>query len=107
MFTNLISNAITYMGEAAVRRVEIRGLNLGPMMGIEVRDTGPGVPPALREQIFNPYVGVPAFGGSGEVGLGLGLSTVRRLVDAHGGSVGVEANPEGGSLFWVHLPKVS
>jgi signal transduction histidine kinase len=102
LFTNLIGNAIKYMGDAAVRRVVVRAGDVGAMMRIEVEDTGPGVPPELRPRVFDPHVR----GGGSEVwGLGLGLATVRRLVEAHGGSVGVAANREGGSLFWFQLPK--
>jgi signal transduction histidine kinase len=101
--SNLVGNALKYMGDTSVRRVIVRARDVGGMMRIEVQDTGPGVPVGLRERIFDPYVRAAT---SGVSGLGLGLATVRRLVDAHGGAVGVEANPDGGSLFWLQLPKV-
>jgi hypothetical protein len=53
---------------------------------------------------FDPYIRAAS---SSIPGLGLGLATVRRLVEARGGSVGVEAGPEGGSLFGVELPRAA
>lgn len=70
----------------------------GPMALLGVQDTGPGVPPELRESIFQPYVTTRPGGN------GLGLATARRIVEAHGGSIGVEAAPGGGALFTVRLP---
>jgi signal transduction histidine kinase len=101
---NLIRNAIKYMGDAPVRHVDIRTRHVGSMIRMEVEDTGPGVPSELRQRIFYPHVRAAT---SGVPGLGLGLATVRRLVEAHGGSVGVEGNPDGGSLFWFQLPRAS
>jgi signal transduction histidine kinase len=113
LLVNLIGNAIKYMGDTAVRRINVRALRVDGVMRIEVEDTGPGVAPELRQRIFDPHVRGPNRfprndrGGAGEVpGLGLGLATVRRLVDAHGGSVGVEGTASGGSLFWFQLPRV-
>jgi signal transduction histidine kinase len=99
---NLVGNAIKYMGAGTVRRVDVRVVDRGRMVRVEVGDTGPGVPAALRDRIFDPFVGSPE---STAQGIGLGLATVRRLVEGHGGSVGVEANRDVGSLFWFELPK--
>jgi signal transduction histidine kinase len=104
LLANLIGNAVKYIGDASVRRVTVRAYCVGRMIRVEVRDTGPGVPPELRQRIFDPYVRAAT---SGVGGLGLGLATVRRLVEAHGGSAGVEGNSEGGSLFWFELPKTN
>lgn len=65
---------------------------------LTVQDTGPGVPPELRESIFQPYVTTRPGGN------GLGLATARRIVEAHGGSIRVDAAPEGGARFTVSLP---
>ena len=60
--------------------------------GVEVRmeDTGPGVPPELREQIFNPFVTTK------KTGVGLGLSIVSKIMDGHHGTIRIEV-PEGGA----------
>jgi signal transduction histidine kinase len=100
IMTNLISNAVKYMGDAVVRRITIRARQVSRDVQFEVSDTGPGIGPELRERVFEPHVR----GGSTTAGFGLGLATVRRLVEAHGGEVSVESSPEGGSRFWFRLP---
>jgi signal transduction histidine kinase len=98
--TNLVSNAMKFTGDAPVRRVTISARQVKNDVRLEVSDTGPGLAPDLREKVFQQH----ARGTSTESGFGLGLATVRRLVEAHGGAVGVEASPEGGCRFSVHLP---
>jgi signal transduction histidine kinase len=99
---NLIGNAIKYMGDAQKRCVTVRVWERPESVRVEVEDTGPGVPPDIP--IFAPFIRAP---GTGREGFGLGLATVRRLVEAHGGQVGVEAAREHGSRFWFELPKAS
>ncbi len=98
---NLVSNAIKYMPSGATERVV--GIQAAVDRGyarIEVSDTGAGLPEAVHEKIFEPYVRVDAK----QPGLGLGLATVRRLVDAHRGQVGVRSREGTGALFWFVLP---
>jgi signal transduction histidine kinase len=102
--SNLMRNAIKYLGEAAVRRVVVRVLEADGMVRVEVEDTGPGVPPALEGSVFQPYV---RGSGTGEPGLGLGLATVKSLAEAHGGHVGLRTAVGRGSVFWFELPKPS
>src|SRR5690606_5068022 len=90
--------------------VEVRAWQTGGGLHVEVQDTGPGIPPGLRERIFEPFErGVPPTGSpepeeEGK-GLGLGLAIVRRYVHAHGGTVTVSCPPEGGSCFSLFLPQ--
>ncbi len=101
--TNLVGNALKYIGRPPVRLIQIRVREVGQMMRIEVEDTGPGIAPELRGKVFDPYVRAAD---STIPGLGLGLATVRRLAEAHGGAVGIEATAsKAGSLFWVALPR--
>ena len=65
-----------------------------------MRDDGPGVPAALREQIFTPFFTTR------EKGTGLGLAFVREIVRDHGGDVVVRDAPGGGSVFSFDLPAV-
>jgi signal transduction histidine kinase len=98
---NLVQNAITHMGASRVRLVQVRAAPAAPRdpVRIEVQDSGPGIPGALGARVFEPFVR-----GDGPVaGTGLGLATVKRFVDAHGGRVGFAARPEG-TLFWLELP---
>src|SRR5262249_21011575 len=101
ILSNLVRNAIKYISGARERRVCVRAFarRRGPVR-IEVADTGPGLAPDAAARVFEPYVRASATGGAG---VGLGLATVRRLVEAHGGKVGVESSP-GGATFWVELP---
>jgi signal transduction histidine kinase len=67
----------------------------------EVDDTGPGIPVEEQAAVFEPYVRGK---GAHVAGLGLGLATVRRLVEANGGRVGVASQPGRGARFWFTLP---
>jgi signal transduction histidine kinase len=101
LLSNLVGNAIKYMGAAPVREVGVRAISTNAFVRFEVQDTGPGVPFELRGKIFDPYVRAAAAGGQG---FGLGLATVRRLAEGHGGQAGMEPR-DPGSLFWFVLPK--
>src|SRR5262249_6222240 len=88
LVSNLLNNAIKYMGSTSKREVGVRAIDRGKLLRVEVADTGPGVPPSLLSTIFDPYTRAE----HGSIpGLGLGLATVRRLAEAHGGTCGVES----------------
>lgn len=105
IMTNLAQNAIKYMGdpdERPERRIAIRAFDRGGRVRFEVEDTGPGLPPGFEKAIFEPCVRGP---GSRQPGFGLGLATVKKAVQAHGGSVGVSSVIGRGCLFFFELPK--
>jgi signal transduction histidine kinase len=99
---NLVRNAIKYMGERPRKSVELRVECRPDRVRIEVADSGPGIPPSLLETIFDPHVRGRT---GGQPGIGLGLATVKRIVEAHGGSVGVISRLDEGSTFWCELPR--
>jgi signal transduction histidine kinase len=88
-----------------------RNTRNGSQEGVEIRiaDSGPGIPPELREQIFNPFVTTK------KSGVGLGLSIVSKIIDGHHGTIRIEtadiAAGEGaqgpGASFVIFLPAVS
>jgi signal transduction histidine kinase len=118
-FVNIVQNAYDAMSASGgVLRVKVRKTqasggdaerDAGSTDGVEVRieDTGPGIPLALREQIFNPFVTTK------KTGVGLGLSIVSKIIDGHHGSIRIEGtdNPaaaEGsGARFVMFFPAAS
>jgi len=103
LVSNLVRNAIKYMGSAEVRRIAVRVEDAGESWRVSVEDTGPGIPQDKRSTLFEPYVRVD----SNQPGIGLGLATVKRLAEAHGGRVGVDPSPKTGCTFWFELPKAA
>jgi signal transduction histidine kinase len=100
--SNLVRNALTHINGASEKRVDIVAADRGDRIRIEVRDTGPGLSPGTEAKVFEPFVrGAEAT----QPGLGLGLATVKRIVETHGGAVGVESKIGRGCRFWMDLPK--
>jgi PAS domain S-box-containing protein len=101
VITNLMGNAVKFTERGGVC-VEVR-LDR-EMLRFDVRDTGVGVPPAKRQEIFQEFVQADASHARKFGGTGLGLAISKRLVDTMGGEIGVDAAPDGGSCFWFTLP---
>ena len=70
---------------------------------MSVADRGPGIPPAERLNLFRRFVRLDVQD-DGEYGTGLGLYVVKTTIEAHGGQVGIEDRPGGGSIFWFEVP---
>jgi two-component system sensor histidine kinase HydH len=105
VFVNLITNALQAMQVQDASEEKTLRLSIAPEvsngeagLGVTVEDTGPGVPPELREQIFNPFFT------SKKDGVGLGLSIVAKIVDDHRGWIRLESDPGRGARFRVFLP---
>jgi len=102
ILANYMSNALKFTAQgsidAAVRLLPDRRLRL------QVRDTGPGIEPALQPRLFHPFSQADASTTRRYGGTGLGLSICRQLAVLMGGGVGVESRPGAGSVFWADLP---
>jgi signal transduction histidine kinase/CheY-like chemotaxis protein len=101
--TNLLTNAIKYTPHGRPIRVGV-GNEQGTAV-LQVQDAGMGIPTALLPHIFDLFVQGHRTLDRRAGGLGIGLTLVRRLVELHDGSVGVESSDEG-SLFTVRIPAV-
>src|SRR3954469_9064606 len=97
---NLVRNAIEAIGERGRGALTIATELLADgMIEVSVADTGPGLPPEIREKLFEPFVTTK---GSG---LGVGLSICRVIIEAHGGELWADDNPGGGTIFRFTLPQ--
>jgi signal transduction histidine kinase len=95
---NLVENAIDALGSTAgTRRVDLAVAGVNGSATIQVRDSGPGVPPDALPRLFEPFFSLK------EHGTGLGLAIARRTIEAHGGTIDATSTPEG-MTFRVSLP---
>jgi C4-dicarboxylate-specific signal transduction histidine kinase len=103
VFVNLIMNAMDAMTATPVerRRVVIQNTSAARTVEISVQDAGTGVPAGLNGQLFEPFVTTKPNG------IGIGLTIVRTIVEAHGGTLAARNNTEGGATFSVTLPVTS
>lgn len=102
---NLISNAIKY--SPADTTVLITVADNLPDLEIRISDEGRGVPENMREAIFQPFLQTQSSDGRRGAGTGLGLSICKQIIEGHGGRIGVDGKPEGGSVFWIKLPRLT
>jgi signal transduction histidine kinase len=101
---NLVRNAIAHLGDAPRREVQVRVRSVSPQaLELEVADSGPGIPEDVKRRLFKPF----ERGSTSAAGYGLGLATVKRLVDGHGGSITLETDLGHGTTFLVRLPRAT
>lgn len=105
---NLLANALKFTpaGGKVVVTVGSRGSASegGTEIDISVADTGPGIPEAQRQRVFERFHQVDSTDGRRFGGTGIGLSLARELVQLHGGTIQAEANPGGGTVLRIILP---
>ncbi len=100
VFSNLLSNALRYTPKAGTVRIDARSES-GNLV-VEVSDTGEGIAPDQISHVFERFYRVP--GQATDTGVGLGLSIVREIVQAHGGEIGVQSTLGAGTKFRITLP---
>lgn len=107
VFINLLSNALHAVATRAagaagdyVPRLELQTQLDGDRVRVAIRDNGSGIPAEVRLRIFDPFFTTK----DASSGSGLGLSIAHSIVSRHGGSIAVDAPPDGGACFTVSLP---
>ncbi len=101
---NLVANAVKFAAAGQWVAVRASARPDGKAVVLRVEDRGPGIPRDERERVFEPFYRGPAAERNATPGSGLGLSVVRHVVRAHGGSVHVEGREGGGTAVVVELP---
>jgi PAS domain S-box-containing protein len=100
---NLLTNAVKYTPVSGIVSIS-HNTNGDENVRILVQDTGPGIPNEKLERLFTPFERLGAEQSNVE-GTGLGLALSQRLMQAMGGSIGVESTVGKGSTFWLELPR--
>ena len=99
---NLMRNAIEAMADSDKRELTVATAQMPEdLVAISVADTGAGIAPEIKAQLFQPFVTTK------RTGMGVGLSISRTIVEAHGGSIVPRPNPGGGTVFSFTLPAVT
>jgi two-component system, LuxR family, sensor kinase FixL len=98
VMTNLMRNALEAMRISERRQLDVRATRAGDHVVVEVSDTGPGISSEVADQLFKPFVTTKSGG------MGIGLSISKRIIEAHGGTLSVESNVNGGATFRFTLP---
>jgi signal transduction histidine kinase len=99
---NLLSNALKYSGQR--KDVTLKAQRRGKDIIIQVTDKGVGIAKDELNKIFDPFYRVREKGSGQIKGVGLGLSLVRHIIEAHDGSIEVRSTLGKGSQFTIHLP---
>jgi signal transduction histidine kinase len=102
VLVNLLSNASKYgpIDEPIELAVCVQQ---DQVLKISVSDRGSGIPAEDRENIFRRFIRLDE-NDNAQYGMGLGLSVVKTIVESHGGTVGLDERPGGGSIFWFAIP---
>ncbi|MFC4809854.1 ATP-binding protein [Paenibacillus sp. GCM10023250] len=96
---NLIGNAVKFTDSG---RIAVSASEAGDAVEVRVTDTGSGIPEAVRARMFDAY---EQAGGIRREGTGLGLAVTKKLVELHGGTIGIETPPDGGTCVVFTLPR--
>jgi len=101
VFLNLISNAVKFVAPGVAPRVDVRAERVAGEWRFSVTDNGIGIVPEHRDRVFGMFKRL--HGREDYAGTGIGLALVKKIVERHGGTIGVDEGPEGGSRFWFTI----
>jgi signal transduction histidine kinase len=106
VFGNILRNAAEAMLERDEKRLTIKSWHDACGIHVSIQDTGPGIPPHLQDQIFQPFFSTKgnASGIMGSMGMGIGLYYSKELVRKYGGSIEAVNSPGTGANFVIHFP---
>jgi PAS domain S-box-containing protein len=100
VMVNLVSNAIAYSTPGRPIKLSAKGGTESVFFAVQ--DSGPGVPPDVRERIFDRF---SRGTNNDNQGYGLGLAISKEIIKQHKGAIGLEDAPDGGSIFWFCIPR--
>ena len=107
VFQNLLDNAIKYMGDGPERRISIGWAEMAGGQGFYVRDTGLGIHAEDVQKVFYVFRRGRNAAGSNVLGKGVGLASVKSIVETYGGRIWVESELGRGSTFWLFIPNAA
>jgi signal transduction histidine kinase len=102
LFVNLLANAWKFTSRTEHSRIEVGQSQHGSMATLFVRDNGAGFDMAHEQKLFKPFQRL--HGAADFEGTGVGLATVARIIDRHGGRIWAEAKPNEGAVFYFTMP---
>jgi len=104
VLVNFLSNALKFSKKGSTVWLRARTVREGKAVRVEVTDEGPGIPPQSQAAVFERFKQLAQSSASRKEGSGLGLSICKALIEAHGGTIGVDSAVGQGSTFWFELP---
>lgn len=102
ILNNLISNAIKFSNENGIVEVSLESNDNDILLS--VKDSGVGISPEMKEQLFQPFAKSHAQGTHGEKGTGLGLAIVQKIIEEHKGKIWFKSDSGKGTTFFVSIP---
>jgi len=105
VFMNLVSNSLKY-NDKDLRKVDITFSKNELFYTFEVKDNGKGIPKEKFKNIFELFTTLETADREGNLGSGIGLATVKKLIESMGGSISLESEPDKGSNFKFHIKRL-
>ena len=103
VLNNIVENAVKFTPPGGM--VEVTAMSQGPMVQVQVSDTGSGISPSALPHIFDRFFQAHASEVSEAAGFGLGLAISREILEIHGGRIWAESDPGRGSTFYFTVPR--